>query len=262
MGQPVAHVLLDGVTHRYGDRAALDELSLDLRPGVTALVGVNGAGKSTLVSILATLIRPTRGAVSFGGRPWPGARRGTEAQIRRDLGLCPQSASLPGSITVVEFLSYAARLRGVARSRRAAAVEAALTAVELTERADNKFRNLSGGMRKRLLIAQAIVHDPGLLLLDEPMESLDPEQRIRIRSSVTALADPDHCILISSHVLADVLPIADRVVMIDAGRLIFDGTPAELDARGRASLGEGASMSAAEAAFLKLREESVARARH
>jgi ABC-2 type transport system ATP-binding protein len=258
----MADIRIDGVTHRYGDRVALHELTLDLRPGVTALVGVNGAGKSTLLSILATLVRPTAGGVSFGGQAWPGAGHQADARIRRDLGLCPQAASLPGSITVSEFLYYAARLRGVARSRVTAAVTAALETVELTDRRGARCRTLSGGMRKRLLIAQAIVHDPALLLLDEPMESLDPEQRVRVRASISALGHEERCVVVSSHVLADVLPIADRVVMIDGGSLLFDGTPAALEVRGRASLGEGAGLSAYEAAFLSLREEGAARDRH
>lgn len=256
----MAEVRLDDVSHRYGDRVALDGLSLDLGPGVTALVGVNGAGKSTLLSILATLIRPSQGSVTYDRHRWPGANS-AQARIRRDLGLCPQTAALPGSTTVTEFLTYAARLRGVPRVRRTKAVETALATVELADRAGARCRTLSGGMRKRVLIAQAIVHDPGLLLLDEPMESLDPEQRIRIRASVSALADGERCVLISSHVLADVVPIADRVVMIDDGALLFDGTPADLEAQGRATLGEGASMSAYEAAFLALREGSAARGR-
>jgi ABC-2 type transport system ATP-binding protein len=250
----VTDIRIEAVTHRYGDRVALDELTLDLRPGVTALVGVNGAGKSTLLSVLATLVRPSQGIVSYGGRDWPASSRAVETQIRRELGLCPQAASLPGSATVVEFLTYVARLRGVPRAHRTSAVEAALEVVDLTQRRRTRCKALSGGMRKRLLIAQAIVHDPSFLLLDEPMESLDPEQRIRIRSTVSDLAGSGRSVLISSHVLADVLPVADRLVMIDGGAILFDDTPEQLGAIGREAVGEGAGVSVHEAAFLRLRE--------
>ena len=185
------HVRIDGVRKRYGGVAALADLDLELGPGITGLLGPNGAGKTTLIRILATLLAPSAGEVRVNG--WRAASPGDRVEIRRRLGYLPQDLGLYPRFTVFEFVDYLAILKELDdpadRHRR---VRAALAAVELEDLAGRKIRTLSGGMRRRVGIAQAIVADPELLLLDEPTTGLDPEQRMRFRQLIAGLGEPAH----------------------------------------------------------------------
>lgn len=209
---------LASVSHAYGDRAALTDVSITIEQGVTALIGVNGAGKSTLLNIAAGGLSPRSGSVLVGG-----AAVYERRSRRRALGkvaLMPQSATFPGNMTVREVVEYITWMRGArpdeARRRTARALEAVL----LTDRADSKTRDLSGGMLRRVGLAQAIAMDPEVLLLDEPSTGLDPEQR---RIMVDRLRGLDAAVILSSHVMEDVSDLADRVLVLDAGSIAFDG---------------------------------------
>lgn len=247
-------VRADGLTHAFGGRTVLEDVSLDLGRGVTGLVGVNGAGKSTLLRILSLGLRPTRGSVSLVGRE---DLRLTEA--RRAVALMPQSANLPGRLRVVDFLAYLAWLRAVPRRQRPSAVERALALAGLDDRAGSRYADLSGGMQRRVLLAQALLAEPGLLLLDEPTASLDPEQRVRIRD-VVAEQGRERSVVVSSHLVEDLVPVADRIVMLDAGRVVFDGSPADWEQLGAEHVAPGSPLSAHEAAFLVLRNRAEASA--
>ena len=241
---------LDGVSHSYGRRVALDGVSLAVAPGVTGLVGVNGAGKTTLLHLLATLLPPSSGAVRICGMdPWKTSRA---REARRQLALMPQSFVPPRGVTVEEFLHYVAWLRVVPRKDRPSAVKQALEAADLVDRAKDKLSGLSGGMLRRALLGQALVARPKLLLLDEPTTGLDPEQRVRVRDLVAAQAQ-DRAVLVSSHIMEDVVHVADRIVMLDDGRVIFDGPPADLLGIGGAAPPSGPGLSEYERAFLSLR---------
>ena len=185
------HVRVEGVRKSYGGVAALADLDLELAPGITGLLGPNGAGKTTLIRILATLLAPSAGEVRVNG--WRAANPGDRVEIRRRLGYLPQDLGLYPRFTVFEFVDYLAILKELDdpadRHRR---VRAALAAVELEDLAGRKIRTLSGGMRRRVGIAQAIVADPQLLLLDEPTTGLDPEQRMRFRQLIAGLGHPPH----------------------------------------------------------------------
>lgn len=224
-------VELDDVTKRYGSVRALDGVTLDLGPGITGLLGPNGAGKTTLIRILATLMSPSRGRVRMDGLD-PGDSR-QRLEIRRRLGYLPQDLGLYPRFTVFEFVDYIAILKELKdRKERHRKVRQALASVGLEDIAKRKIRTLSGGMARRVGIAQALVADPGLLLLDEPTAGLDPEQRARFRELVANVGDHRQ-VLLSTHLVEDVAAICTTVVVLWEGRVLFCGAPAEL--RGRAA---------------------------
>src|SRR6202451_856879 len=221
-----AAVRVDGLSRRYGATRALDEVDLSLERGITGLLGPNGAGKTTLLSILATVSEPDAGRVSvFGLDPREAAER---VEIRRRLGYLPQDLGYHRHFTVAGFLDYVAILKEItSRRRRADEVARVLAAVGLEGRARTRIRALSGGMRQRLGIAQALLGDPDLLLLDEPTAGLDPEQQLRFRELLSDL--PGHpVIVLSTQQVDDVSAICSRVIVLLAGRVCFVGTPADL----------------------------------
>jgi len=217
-----------GLSRRYGATRALDDVNLTLERGITGLLGPNGAGKTTLLSILATVGEPDAGRVSvFGLDPGQPAER---VEIRRRLGYLPQELGYHRHFKVAAFLDYMAILKEITDRRlRAEEVARVLAAVGLENRAGTRIRALSGGMRQRLGIAQALLGQPDLLILDEPTAGLDPEQRLRFRELLSDLpANP--VIVLSTHQADDITAICPRVVVLLQGRVQFNGTPAELAA--------------------------------
>lgn len=227
--------------HRsYGRTVALDGVTLDIGPGVTGLLGPNGAGKSTLMRIVATVQAPTRGTVRVLGHDPDDA--GERTEIRRRLGYVPQHPGLHASFTAFEFVDYVAILKEMTdRRQRHAEVRRVLELVDLGDRAGTRIRKLSGGMRRRVALAQALLGDPHVLVLDEPTAGLDPEQRLRFREIVSHLGT-DRTVLLSTHQTDDVAALCERVVVLKGGTVRFDGTPAELaeQARGHVWVDEGA----------------------
>jgi ABC-2 type transport system ATP-binding protein len=223
-----AAVRASGVSRRYGGTQALDEVDLAIEPGITGLLGPNGAGKTTLLSILATVNEPDSGRVSvFGWDPREPAER---LEIRRRLGYLPQELGYHRHFTVAGFLNYVAILKEITdRRRRADEVARVLAAVGLERRARTRIRALSGGMRQRLGIAQALLGKPELLILDEPTAGLDPEQRLRFRELLSDLPG-DPVIVLSTHQADDIAAICPRVIVLLQGRVQFAGAPAELAA--------------------------------
>lgn len=241
-------ILLSDVSHSYDGFSVFEGLDLDLGAERVGLIGVNGAGKSTLMRILSTALEPTGGSVRATGIAESG-RRGVSG-----IGYMPQELRLPRSLRGVDFLAYVAWLKAVPRRARGAEVERVIEAVGLGERGRSRVGELSGGMQRRLLLAQALLGRPQVLLLDEPTAGLDPEQRIRFRELIGTLDAP--LVVVSSHALEDLVPIVDRMVMLDDHRIAFDGTVEELRTLGADALIPG--MSAFESAFLRLRSASAA----
>jgi ABC-2 type transport system ATP-binding protein len=218
----------DGLCRRYGPTRALDEVDLALERGVTGLLGPNGAGKTTLLSILATVNQPDAGRVSiFGLDPNQAADR---VEIRRRLGYLPQELGYHRHFTVARFLDYVAIMKEITdRRRRAEEVARVLAAIGLEGRARTPIRALSGGMRQRLGIAQALLGQPELLILDEPTTGLDPNQRLRFRELLSGLPG-DPVVVLSTHQADDIAAICPHVIVLLGGRVRFAGTPAELAA--------------------------------
>jgi ABC-2 type transport system ATP-binding protein len=220
----------EGLKVRVGRRKmAVDGLDLSLGKGVHGLLGPNGAGKTTLIRALATVLRPAEGRLSLLGAP-AGGRTGQRG-LRRRIGYLPQNFGYYKRFTVREFVEYLAWLKEMPKADIPGAVQRAVERVGLADRADDRMKTLSGGMVRRVGIAQAIVNDPDILLFDEPTAGLDPAQRVRFRELVQELGQ-DSCVLISTHLVEDVATACSDVVLFDAGKLVFQGTPDELAAAG------------------------------
>lgn len=187
------------------------------------MLGPNGAGKSTLLGVLSTVLSPQRGRVELNGLDPVRDRR----RYRESLGFLPQQFTAPAHLTVAEFVTLSAWWRRVPRRERASAVERALESTGLGERARSRVGRLSGGMLRRVGIAQALVNEPPVLLLDEPTVGLDPRQCNALRGMITELGR-EHTVLLSTHLTEDVAATTDRVVVLDEGRVVADSTLAEL----------------------------------
>jgi ABC-2 type transport system ATP-binding protein len=231
-------VELRGVAKRFGGTRALDGVDLAAGPGITGLLGPNGAGKTTLLRIAATVLAADAGRVRLLGRDPTQANE--RVQIRRRLGYLPQEPGYHRGFTAFEFVDYIAILKELTdRRARHAEVRRVLTEVGLGAVAHKKIRALSGGMRRRVALAQALLGRPDLLVLDEPTAGLDPEQRLRFREIVSA-ATREHTVLLSTHQTEDVAALCRRVVVMHRGAVLFDGTTralAEL-ARGKVWLAD------------------------
>lgn len=232
-----------GVGHHYHPGASvLDGIDLTLDSGVIGLVGVNGAGKSTLLQILAGSLRPSTGTVHLGSADLYG--RGRRTALRR-VAMMPQDFRFPGDVRVRDALRYCGWLRGLDTAAAVTRTDVVLEAVGLADRAGDRLGSLSGGMVRRIALAQALIAEPEVLLLDEPTTGLDPEQRVAVRALISETA-PARTVVMSSHVMEDLEQLADRIVVLDAGVVLRDSSmEAFLDDHG------GAERSA-EAAFLQV----------
>jgi ABC-2 type transport system ATP-binding protein len=223
------NVEITGLTRRFGRTVAVAGADLQAGPGVFGLLGPNGAGKTSLLRMLATAVPPTSGRLRLLGRD-PGQYRPRQ-EIRRRLGYLPQSLGYYPGFTVAEFVEYFALLKELPAARVPAAVAAAIDRVELGGQARTRLRVLSGGMLRRAGIAQAIVNEPELLLLDEPTAGLDPEQRVAFRALLRDLGQRA-TVMVSTHLVEDVGAACAQVAIMDRGKIVFHGTPAALTARG------------------------------
>ncbi|WP_328376966.1 ABC transporter ATP-binding protein [Streptomyces sp. NBC_00440] len=231
-----AAVRLSGLTVRHRRTTALDSVDLDFAPGVHGLLGPNGAGKTSLIRVLATVAAPTSGRIEMLGEDI-GEHRG-RTEVRRGLGYLPQEFGYYPGFTVREFVAYVAWLKEMPRAGAAQAVERAVDRVGLGDRIDTKVRTLSGGMVRRVGIAQAVVNEPDVLLLDEPTAGLDPEQRVEFRALLRELGE-DSTVVVSTHLVEDVAAACTDVTLIEAGRIAYRGTPASLTALGESAAGRG-----------------------
>jgi ABC-2 type transport system ATP-binding protein len=226
------NVEIEEVTRRFGRTRAVDGVSLQAGPGVLGMLGPNGAGKTTLLRMIATVVPPSSGALRLLGRD-PGSY-GPRREIRRRLGYLPQNLGYYPGFTVAEFVEYFALLKDMPPRQVPRAVTAAIEQVGLGGRSRSRMRTLSGGMLRRAGIAQAIVNQPELLLLDEPTAGLDPEQRVAFRALLRDLGERA-TVIVSTHLVEDVGAACGEVALMDAGKIVFSGTPDELIARGEGS---------------------------
>jgi ABC-2 type transport system ATP-binding protein len=220
-----ATATLEGVTKRYGRLEAVRPTDLEIRPGVVGLLGPNGAGKTTLLSLLATVLPPTRGRITVAGHEVT-ASHAERVEARRRIGYLPQEVHFPSGMTAAGFVDYIAVLKEWKDgTRRAAEVRRVLELVGLGDRSTMKIRKLSGGQRRRLAVAQALIGAPELMLLDEPTTGLDPEQRASLRSILSGLPGT---VFLSTHQTEDVAALCDRVIVLDDGAVRFDGSVRDL----------------------------------
>lgn len=207
----------------YGNKAALKGISAELTEGIYGFLGPNGAGKSTFMNILTGNLDKTSGEILYNGQNI--LTMGKE--FRGLLGYMPQQQALYPSFSAIDFLSYVAALREMDKKTARKRIPEVLEAVELSDVANKKIGSFSGGMKQRLLIAQAVLADPKILILDEPTAGLDPKQRISIRNLISGLSE-DKIVLIATHVVTDVESIANRILLLREGELLTDAPREEL----------------------------------
>jgi ABC-2 type transport system ATP-binding protein len=242
MSMPTVQVI--GIEKSFFRTRALAGITFDSGAGITGLLGPNGAGKTTLLRMMATVLAPDAGDLRLLG--WDPRKADERLAIRRRLGYMPQEPGFHRNFTAFEFVDYVAILKEmVDRRPRHDEVRRVLGLVGLEDVMDRKIKALSGGMRGRVALAQSLLGDPDLLVLDEPTAGLDPEQRLRFREMVSERS-PDRTVILSTHQTEDVAALCPRVVVMDEGRALFDGTPKELAevARGRAWLSDDRAVGA------------------
>ncbi len=217
-------ISIKGLSHYYPNgKKALNNINLEIPSGMFGLLGPNGAGKSTLMRILVTLMEPTEGQIDVCGYDIRTQRQ----EVRRILGYLPQDFRFFAKYKVREFLDYAAALSGMTNSsERGKAVDAMLEQVGLYEARDRFAQNLSGGMKRRLGIAQALIHKPLVLVVDEPTTGLDPEERIRFRNLLSEASSKDTTIILSTHIVGDISSSCTEMAMLNQGEVMFRGSPA------------------------------------
>ena len=221
----------NGLTKVYGGVRALDGVDLDVPTGMYGLLGPNGAGKTTLMRVLAGILKPTSGSVRIGGHDAT-TERGRTA-VKRVLGYLPQDLGLYPDLKAWEFLDYIGILKGLEdKKARRRQVEELLETVALSDVANRKLKGFSGGMKRRVGIAQALLNDPRLLIVDEPTAGLDPEERIRFRNLLSELAG-DRTVLLSTHIVEDVAQTCRNLAVLAEGRVLFRGTTTDLIERAR-----------------------------
>lgn len=227
-------VSVDDAVKRFGSTRALNGVSLEASEGITGLLGPNGAGKTTLLKVLATVMSLDSGSIEIFGRD--PSRHRDRLHIRRRLGYMPQEPGFHRSFTAFEFIDYVAILKEMTdRKARHAEVDRVMALTGLDGVAHKKIKALSGGMRRRVALAQALLGDPQLLILDEPTAGLDPEQRLRFREVMSRLGE-QRSILLSTHQTEDVAALCPRVIVMNHGKALFDGTPKDLKEVARGSV--------------------------
>ena len=218
MSSPDQLIIFDNVSKFYGEILGVNRINLQIAPGITSLVGPNGAGKSTLMNLMTGLLRPTRGSIKLLGTPTDQPER-----LFRKVGYCTQFDSFPRGMTGREFINSFLLVHGYDRKRANELSQVALERVNLTEAADRKVAAYSKGMRQRIRLAQAIAHEPSVLILDEPLNGLDPMVRAETIALFRKLAADGLHLIISSHILHEVDMMSDRVVLLNNGYIVAEG---------------------------------------
>lgn len=215
-------IKIQALKKNYGQKTALDNISLTIENGMFGLLGRNGAGKTTLIQILSTLREPASGTVTFNGIPLEDTRK-----IRPLIGYLPQEFSLYPDMSVLEIMRYLAALSNLPMEVQHQRIPDLLQRVNLWEDRGKKVRKLSGGMKRRLGIAQALLHDPQVLIADEPTVGLDPQERLRFYALLNEFSS-NRIVIVSSHIVSDIETVCEKVAVLDAGKLLFTGTVEDL----------------------------------
>ena len=206
---------LCNISKKYKEKIALNDVSLKLDNGIYGLLGPNGAGKSTLMNIITGNLEPTEGTIKWEGKEV----KELGSNYRSLLGYAPQQQGMYETFSGRRFLSYMATLKGISKSSMEDEINRVLLYVNMVEKSNQKIGTYSGGMKQRILIAQAIIGNPKLLILDEPTAGLDPKERVRIRERIAELSK-DKIILVSTHVVSDIESIAKKIILIKTGKII------------------------------------------
>ena len=209
-------LVIDRLSKQYKNKIAVDRISLQLKPGVYGLLGANGAGKTTLMRMICGILTPTSGTVSLDNQDV------STEEYRSMLGYLPQDFGYYPEFSGMDFLLYMAALKGLEKSYAKKKIKELLELVSLQDVAKKKIKTYSGGMKQRIGIAQALLNDPKLIVLDEPTAGLDPKERVRFRNLIASLGK-ENIVLLSTHIVSDIEHIADKVLMMKDGQLIYQG---------------------------------------
>jgi len=212
-----------GLTKKFGSKTAVNDLNITLSNGVYGLLGANGAGKTTFMRLLCNIQNPTSGKVLLNGKNIVGLGE----QYRNLLGYLPQNFGYYPDFTTLDFLLYVAALKGLNERTARKKSKDLLEAVALSAESNHKIKTFSGGMKQRLGIAQAMLNDPRILILDEPTAGLDPKERVRFRNLISAFSK-DRIVILSTHIVSDVEFIAEEIVMMKSGQIVHFGKPQEI----------------------------------
>lgn len=211
-----------GLSKNFGSKQALKNINLDIQSGMFGLLGPNGAGKTTLMKTIATLLKKKSGEVLVCGVPVEKC-----SEIRGLIGYLPQDFSMYGNMNAYEALDYLATLSGMSKSERKKKVPEMLEKVNLWEQKKTKVKAMSGGMKRRLGIAQSLIHNPKVIIVDEPTAGLDPEERVRFRNLLCEIAK-DRIVLLSTHIVGDIEATCEEIAVLNQGEIVFRGTVREL----------------------------------
>jgi len=213
------------LTKKYGSKTAIDHLNVTLSNGVYGLLGANGAGKTTLMRLLCDIQTPTSGKITLDGKDILGLGE----KYRALLGYLPQHFGYYPDFTAMDFIMYVAALKGLGEKQAKNKAAELLEAVDLTKESHHKIKTFSGGMKQRLGIAQAMLNNPHILILDEPTAGLDPKERVRFRNLISAFSK-ERIVILSTHIVSDVEFIAEEIIMMKSGRVLQFGKPQEITA--------------------------------
>lgn len=214
---------IDRLTKQYKNKIAVDRFSINLKPGVYGLLGANGAGKTTLMRMICDIQKPTSGQIKYNGKDI----KQLGENYRTVLGYLPQDFGYYPDFTAYDFLMYIAALKGISKEKAEIRANELLQIVNLENERKQKIKTFSGGMKQRLGIAQAMLNNPKILILDEPTAGLDPKERVKFRNLISSFSQ-DKIVILSTHIVSDIEFIADRIIVMRKGNKILEGTPEEL----------------------------------
>jgi len=219
-----ASVTVSNLTKRFGHLVAVDSISLSVNQGeVLGFLGPNGAGKSTTMKMITGYLNATSGVVEIGGKKLSSMN----SALKKNIGYVPEGAPAYGEMTPLSYLKFIAEIRSIGKKERKNRVEEIMTLMNLNEVATRRIETLSKGYKRRVGLAQAIIHDPNILIMDEPTDGLDPNQKHEIRSLIRSMA-PKKAIIISTHILEEIDSVCTKIAIINSGKIIFTGTPRQL----------------------------------
>ena len=209
-------LIINDISKQYKDKMAVNHISIKLQKGIYGLLGENGAGKTTLMRMLCGILKPSSGTIAFDGIDV------SEEEYRSILGYLPQDFGYYPEFTAVDFLLYFAALKGIPKAQAKRRVNELLSLVSLEDVGKKKIKNFSGGMKQRLGIAQVLLNNPKLIILDEPTAGLDPKERVKFRNMINTIGK-ESIVLLSTHIVSDIENIADQVLIMKEGKLIYQG---------------------------------------